>query len=181
MTAYFIHSGLECGNFLNTNISQGSVVTQLRCGGIINEDFVANLLVNLPVKEFWKSVNISQSYGRDYSGLFFIDSQCRMTAASHSERIWKQKLSSNWDGRPFGHSRHGPKSGGCCAPFGEGESWVPILHNVAWAEAYLHTKWHLDPSSRLVTIDMGRKLGLLCRFGWAGSPSITKLPGPMPT
>jgi len=29
---------------------------------------------------------------------------------------------------------------------------------VAWAEAYLHTKWHVDPSSRLVTIGMGRKL-----------------------
>jgi len=37
---------------LNTDISQGSVVTQLRCGGIINDDFVANLLLNLPVKEF---------------------------------------------------------------------------------------------------------------------------------
>jgi len=23
--------------------------------------------------------------------------------------------------------------------------WVPIYHNVAWAEAYLQTKWHLDP------------------------------------
>jgi len=32
-------------------------------------------------------------------------------------------------------------------------------HNVAWAEAYLRTKWHLDPPNRLATIDMGRKLG----------------------
>ena len=31
-------------------------------------------------------------------------------------------------------------------------SWVPIKHNVAWAEAYLRTKWHLDPSNRLATI-----------------------------
>jgi len=38
--------------FFNTDISQGSVVTQLRCGEIVNEDFVANLLVNLTVKEF---------------------------------------------------------------------------------------------------------------------------------
>ena len=38
-------------------------------------------------------------------------------------------------------------------------SWVPIKHKVAWAEAYLHTKWHLDASSRLATIEMGRKLG----------------------
>jgi len=25
-------------------------------------------------------------------------------------------------------------------------------NSVAWAEVYLHTKWHLDPSNRLVTI-----------------------------
>jgi len=31
MTACFIDSGLEDGNFLNSGISQGSVVTQLRC------------------------------------------------------------------------------------------------------------------------------------------------------
>jgi len=38
--------------FSNSDTSQGSVVTQLRCGVIINKDFVANLLVNLSVKEF---------------------------------------------------------------------------------------------------------------------------------
>jgi len=52
MTACFIDSGLEHGNFLNSDISQGSVVTQLRSGGIINKGFVANLLMNLSVKEF---------------------------------------------------------------------------------------------------------------------------------
>ena len=31
-------------------------------------------------------------------------------------------------------------------------SWVPILHNVARAEAYLHAKFHLDPSNRLATV-----------------------------
>jgi len=61
---------------LNTDISHGSVITQLRCGGIANDDFVGNLPVNLPVKEFWKSVNIWRSYGQYYSGLCFIDSQC---------------------------------------------------------------------------------------------------------
>ena len=40
-----------------------------------------------------------------------------------------------------------------------GGNWVPIQHNVIWAEAYLYTKWHLDPSSHLATTDMGRKLG----------------------
>jgi len=47
---------------------------------------------------------------------------------------------------------------GALSLFGEG-SWVRIQHNVAWAEAYLPSKWHLDPSSRLATTDMGRKLG----------------------
>jgi len=37
---------------LKTDISQGSVVTQLSCAGIVNENFVANLLVNLIVKAF---------------------------------------------------------------------------------------------------------------------------------
>jgi len=45
-----------------------------------------------------------------------------------------------------------------------GGSWVPIQHNAAWAEAYLRTKWHLDPYSRVATIDMGRKLGALPPF-----------------
>jgi len=36
---------------LNSDISQGSVVTKLRCGEIINQGFVANLLVNPSVKE----------------------------------------------------------------------------------------------------------------------------------
>jgi len=76
-TACFIHSSLEYYSFLNTDISQGSVVTQLRCGGIVNEDFVTNLVVKLSVKELWKLVNIWRSNGKDYSGLFFIDSQCR--------------------------------------------------------------------------------------------------------
>jgi len=38
---------------------------------------------------------------------------------------------------------------GCCG------GWVPNgsqYNNVAWAEAYLFTKWHLDPSYRLATV-----------------------------
>jgi len=55
---------------------------------------------------------------------------------------------------------------------------VPLLgrgslapsNNVAWAEAYLRTKWHLDTSSSLLTIDTGQKIGEergLCPF-WEG-------------
>ena len=37
-------------------------------------------------------------------------------------------------------------------------AWFPS-NTVARTEAYLHTKWHLDPSSRLATTDMGQKFG----------------------
>jgi len=30
---------------------------------------------------------------------------------------WTEELSSSWDGRPFGHNKHGPKIG-ACAPLG---------------------------------------------------------------
>jgi len=40
-----------------------------------------------------------------------------------------------------------------------GGSWLPIEHKVAWDEAYLHTKCHLSPFSRLATTDISRKLG----------------------
>jgi len=61
-------------------------------------------------------------------------------------------LSSRWDGRPFGHNRHGPKSGGTAAvPLSEGELGRHLIQR-GLTEAYLHTKWHPDPSNSLVTI-----------------------------
>ena len=62
--------------------------------------------------------------------------------------------------QPFGHNRHGPKTGD-----------VPLLgelrphltqRRLGWV--YLCTKWHPDPSSRLTTIDMGQILGGGCAF-----------------
>jgi len=47
-----LHSLFEHGNFLNISISQGSVATHLRSGGIYNNDFIANLPMSLSVKEF---------------------------------------------------------------------------------------------------------------------------------
>jgi len=55
--------------------SQNSVAIRLRCGGIVNDDNIANLLPSVSVKAFWKSVNIWQTYGQDYGDLFF-DSHC---------------------------------------------------------------------------------------------------------
>jgi len=55
----------------NTDISQGSVVTQLRCGGIVNEDFVANLLINLTVKEFSKISQFGEVMGNILVACFY--------------------------------------------------------------------------------------------------------------
>jgi len=55
--------------------SQGSATTCLRYCKICNDHFVANYLLSLAMKEFWKSINILRSYRHQYSVLCF-DSQC---------------------------------------------------------------------------------------------------------
>jgi len=57
--------------FSDTNISQGSVTTPLRCGGICNDFFIANFLLSVTVKEFWKLINTWRSYGQEFGVLFF--------------------------------------------------------------------------------------------------------------
>jgi len=47
-----LHLFLKNCDFLNTDISQGSVATRLRCGGVFKYDFVTNFLLSLIVKEF---------------------------------------------------------------------------------------------------------------------------------
>ena len=65
-----------------------------------------------------------------------------------------------------------------CGPPRKAGSWVP-----PWAEAYLRTKWHPDPSSRLDTTDMDLKWGDCCaRLGGSLVPiSNTMWPRPRPT
>jgi len=67
-----------------------------------------------------------------------------------------QELSSIADGRPWPQQTWAEKRGG-----------------LRWTEVYFRTKWRLHPSSRLATIDIGRKLG-----GRAATPSTTTSPGP---
>ena len=55
----------DCCQFSDIHISQGSVATHLRCGGIFKYEFVANLPVSL-------LVNIWGSYGQEFSVLFFL-------------------------------------------------------------------------------------------------------------
>jgi len=45
----------------------------------------------------------------------------------------------------------GQKMWGCCPPF-SGVELGPLLTDVAWVEAYLRIKWHIDSSNRLATI-----------------------------
>ena len=45
-------------SFSYINLSQGSVATQLRCGGSFSDHFIAYFLLSVPVKEFGKSVSI---------------------------------------------------------------------------------------------------------------------------
>ena len=79
----------------------------------------------------------------------------RLTQCALSRGLISYQVVSSYI-QPFGHNRHGPTIGWGCALFLG--SCIPIEHKVAWAEAYLHTKWHLSPSSRLATTDIGRKL-----------------------
>jgi len=80
--------------------------------------------------------------------------------------VWPQwTLAENWGLCPFRRGELGPHLTQCRIDRG-----LP------------HTKWHLDPCSRLATIDVGRKSGAPPLFGEeAGSPSNTKSPGLRPT
>jgi len=77
---------IEHGDFWIIDISQGSVATWLRHGGIFKYDFIAKLLLSLTVKQFGKSVNIWRSNGQGYGVLFFFDSQ----GISDRARFWHE-------------------------------------------------------------------------------------------
>jgi len=63
----------NCHLFSEITISQGSVVTHLRYGGICIYHFTANLSPSLTVKEFWKSVKIWQSYRCELGGPVYLE------------------------------------------------------------------------------------------------------------
>ena len=58
------------------HVSQGSVATYVRSGGMSTERCIANFLLSLSVKEFSKSVKISQSYCLKFRGLVFFVTRC---------------------------------------------------------------------------------------------------------
>jgi len=89
-----------------------------------------------------------------------------------------QVLSSSWDGRPFGHNRHGPKIGGC-APFGRlgphltqhgQDRGLPSYQVASWSIQLLGHNRH-EPKS----------VGCAPFRGQPGPSSNTMSPGPRPT
>jgi len=58
-------------DFYTFYISQGSVATQLRCGGVFSNHCITNFPQNTPVKKFWKSVNIWQRHGQNFAAYFW--------------------------------------------------------------------------------------------------------------
>jgi len=54
--------------------------------------------------------------GKKRAALFFTLTLLNADGLSHAH-IVLQVLSSSWDGRQFGHNRHGPKGRGCRASF----------------------------------------------------------------
>ena len=65
--------------FLSTTVLQDSVATRVNGGGIFNDFVIANLLLSMMVKEFWRSVRIwqKQSYGKNIVASFFPDTLWR--------------------------------------------------------------------------------------------------------
>ena len=52
-------------------VSQGSVATYVRCGGISTQRCIANFVLSLLEKEFLKSIKIWQSYCPKFGGFLF--------------------------------------------------------------------------------------------------------------
>jgi len=69
---------------VNFRISQSSVATYLRWGGKCHHSYSVTFLGNLPVKEFWKLVNISRSYDQKTKWLLFSGTLCM--AAAHNKK-----------------------------------------------------------------------------------------------
>jgi len=65
-------SSPNADGFYTFNISQGSVATQLRCGGMFGNHFTTIFSQNAAVKKIWKSVNIWQRYRQNFVAYFLL-------------------------------------------------------------------------------------------------------------
>jgi len=92
---------------------------------------------------------------------------------------WAPYEVASWSIQPFGHKRRGPEIGDFWGPsslpfFWEGAR-SPSNTVSSYTEAYLSTKWHLNPSSHLATMDISWNRRAVPLFGRPGSPSNTML------
>jgi len=68
----------------------------------------------------------------------------------------------------------GQKEGGAVPLLGGEGAAGSLSNSVAWAEAYLRTKWYIDPSSHLATTDIVQKLvGCCAPLGEELGPHLT--------
>ena len=70
-----LHLLLKNSDFLNMDISQGSVATRLACGGVFKYGIVTNFLLSLEVKEFGNRLIFGEVIGKSLVSCFF-DSWC---------------------------------------------------------------------------------------------------------
>ena len=70
------------------NVSQGSVVTFVRCGGLFNYTFITNLPLR-PLVKVLKSVSVWRSYGLKYSGaIYFLSGHGRIARKYYIRPVW---------------------------------------------------------------------------------------------
>jgi len=70
ITVCFTYSLRIANDFLNTDISQGSVAIHLVLGGVFKYSFVTNFLLNLTLKEFRKSLIFGEVIGKSLVSCF---------------------------------------------------------------------------------------------------------------
>ena len=70
-----LHLLLKNGDFLNTDISQGSVATRLGCGGVFIYHLVTNFLLSITVKKIENRLIFGEVMGNSWVSCFF-DSRC---------------------------------------------------------------------------------------------------------
>jgi len=56
---------------LSTTVLQGKVATWVNDGGTFNDFFIANLLLSVTIKEFWKSVGFGKVMAENKVAPFF--------------------------------------------------------------------------------------------------------------
>ena len=101
-------------------------------------------------ERIWVSNNLAKAKAY-LRAKFHLDPSSRFATIDMDRGLYGRRQSTQAKPAPVNF-----ECGRCCAPIRAGAG--SPSNSVAGAEAYLRTKLHLDPSSRLATIDMDRRL-----------------------